>query len=60
MPVVTGNDAVSDGLLEEVDRVLVVDLGAGVTAIVEEAAGVGGMGHVGRSWAEGKGAGKLG
>ena len=41
LPVVGGEDAVADRLFEEVDGVLVVDLGAGVAAVVEEAAGVG-------------------
>ena len=45
LPVVRGEDAVADGLFEEVDGILVVDLGPGVAAVVEEAAGIGLVGH---------------
>lgn len=45
LPVVGGYDAISNRLFEEVDGVLVVDLRAGVASIVEEAAGVGLVGH---------------
>lgn len=39
-PVVGFDDAVADGLFEEVDGVLVMDCGAGIAAGVEEAFGV--------------------
>jgi len=45
LPVVGSYDAISNGLFEEVDGVLVMDLRAGVAAVVEEAAGVGLVGH---------------
>lgn len=40
LPVVGCDDTVANGLLEEVDGVLVVDLGAGVASAVEKASGV--------------------
>ena len=45
MPVVRGEDAVADGLFEEVEGVLVVDLGAGVACGIKVGASVGAVGH---------------
>ncbi len=45
LPVVGGYDAISNGLFKKMDRILVVDLRAGIAAVVKEAAGVCLVGH---------------
>ncbi len=52
-PVIGFNNAITDGLLEKVDGVLVMDCGAAVAAGVEEAFGVCLMGHYEREGGSG-------